>query len=215
MKVKHLDVTIDLESCSLAANAAVLQVAAVAWNRTATDVKSIFALDIIPFESKVDLRSCVMDGFDFDPATLKWWSEKPKELKMKMASGDCYPIEEVFRNLSEWMAEAKKQTEAETITLWAQGTDMDIAILRHVCQKYNIHLPLTYRDFRDARTFIIEIGSLFLLDDWQKGMADHDRVYDELPDVPETDSEEHNAVYDAYRTSWNLWQCFSLLPDRS
>ena len=77
--MKIIDVTIDLETCSLAANAAVMQVSAVAWNRHATAADELFVKNIPAFDARVDLRSCVMDGFDFDRETIKWWSNKPQE----------------------------------------------------------------------------------------------------------------------------------------
>ena len=89
---KHLDFTIDFETCSLSANAAPMQVAIVPWMRDAekdpfdlpaADANNLTADDrerglgrIQPFVGYVDLRTCVVDGFDFDPETIKWWSEK-------------------------------------------------------------------------------------------------------------------------------------------
>lgn len=229
--MKYIDVTFDLETLSLAANAAVLQVAAVAWHRHSAS-PNIFA-GFPPFEAKVDLRSCAMEGFDFDSDTLHWWHEKPQALRDTMASGDCYPIDEVFAQFIQWMQDVKTSTGSDGIMLWAQGSDMDIAILRHVIRKYSLALPLSYRDFRDARTFIIEITNFLFTPAINTALADHDKAYDFLPPFPlDTASSSvsgdaiaapilsaldglpvkvHNALYDAARTSWNLHACFALL----
>lgn len=211
--MKIIDVTIDLETCSLAANAAVMQVSAVAWNRHATDADELFVKNISAFDARVDLRSCVMDGFDFDRETIKWWSNKPQELKDEITNGDCYPIKEVFEQFAQWMTEAKEYSQAVVVCLWAQGADFDIAILRHVLNKYGIKLPIGYRDFRDARTFIAEVGSRMLLEDHVDGIADHGKVYAMLPDFPEK-ADVHNALFDAKRTTWSLWHVISSIPDR-
>lgn len=215
--MEHIDITFDLETCSLAANAAVIQVAAVAWNRAELNSEKMLLSEVAPFEAKVDLRSCVMDGFDFDPSTLRWWANKPAELRSLLASGDCYPIREVFAEFIRWMEDAKTLTGAKGITLWAQGSDMDIAILRHVVHFYGLALPLSYQDFRDARTFIIEIGSKQALvkngTPIAHSLRDHKLVYASLPPMPENfcNGEVHNALYDALRTSWNLHHCFRIL----
>ena len=214
-QLKHLDITFDLETCSLAANAAVIQVAAVAWDRSSS--RAEFGHTPVPFfEAKVDLRSCVMDGFDFDQETVKWWAEKPAALRQVMASGNCYPIQEVFQQFLQWMDEAKVLTGASSLSLWAQGADMDIAILRHVCRFYHLALPVSFHDFRDARTFIVEVAARHL-EQPLSGIADHKLVYDLMPPLP-TDlladyaSQQHNALYDALRTSWCLHECFQMLP---
>ncbi len=212
--MKCIDITFDLETLSLAADAAVLQVAAVAWHRHSA-TPNIF-VDFPPFEAKVDLRSCAMGGFDFDPDTLHWWHEKPQAFRDTMASGDCYPIDEVFAQFLQWMQDVKISTGSDGIMLWSQGSDMDVAILRHVIRKYGLKLPLSYRDFRDARTFIIELANFFFTPSLNTALADHEKAYDFLPPFPKSalgglSAEVHNALYDAARTAWNLHACFALL----
>ena len=123
--MKIFDVTIDLETCSLAPNAAVLQVAAVAWQRNALASEDLFFTDVPPFDAKVDLRSCVMDGFDFDRDTCRWWSQQPEQLRQEIAGGDCYPVNEVFDNFIQWLTEVKTAHKADTLCIWSQGADDD------------------------------------------------------------------------------------------
>lgn len=216
--MKVIDVTLELETLSLAVNAAVLQVAAVAAERYAETPLSVFPKDIMPFEAKVDLRSCAMEGFDFDKKTLRWWADKPKALRDLMASGDCYPIDEVFRQLNSWIEEVKQQTGVQDIMLWAQGSDMDIAILRHVCRHFNMPLPCKYWNFRDARTFIIEVVNAIYYPVANAGLDDHKKVYDVLPPMPEDmtfGGEAHNVIFDAARTAWNVHQVFNIIRSLS
>lgn len=208
MYMKIFDVTIDLETCSLEPNAAVLQVAAVAWQRNALASEELFFTDVPPFDAKVDLRSCVMDGFDFDRDTCRWWSQQPEQLRQEIAGGDCYPVNEVFDNFIQWLTEVKTAHKADTLCIWSQGADFDIAILRNVLRRYNLSLPTSYRNFRDARTFIAEVGSRVILSDPSEGLADHNKIYESLPPFPEKEN-VHNALFDARRTSWSLWNIMS------
>ena len=135
---KIIDVTFDLESLSLASNAAVLQVAAVAFNRHAVDVNDVFPSNISPFEAKVDIRSCVSDGFDFSPSTVKWWSEKSDEVKADVLTGDSYPLREVMEAFIQWLNDLLIVTKGDVLCLWAQGADFDISVLRTILRKYNM-----------------------------------------------------------------------------
>lgn len=214
---KIIDVTFDLESLSLASNAAVFQVAAVAFNRHAVDVNDVFPSNISPFEAKVDIRSCVSDGFDFSPSTVKWWSEKSDEVKADVLTGDSYPLREVMEAFIQWLNDLLIVTKVDVLCLWAQGADFDISVLRTILRKYNMEskFPVHYHNFRDARTFIAEIGAYYIAEIADNdGLADHELIYDALPPLPEKGN-VHNATYDCRRTSWTLWQCFSLLPDPS
>lgn len=210
--MKLIDITFDLESLSLASNAAIVQIAAVVFNRHASSADELFPINIPPFECKVDIRSCVADGFDFSPSTVKWWAEKPEEVKAEVLSGECYPLQEVFSNFIEWLNEVKTATQSDMLCLWAQGSDFDISVLRTILRTYNLEerFPVPYHNYRDARTFIAEIGSHFAAN--EEALADHAKIYEALPKYT-GDGNVHNAVFDCLRTSWSVWQCFSLLPD--
>lgn len=212
-----LDVTIDFETCALSANAAILQLAAVPFNTRVNEMnkKQVFTPDIPPFNAMVDLRSCVMDGFDFDKDTLKWWSEKPQALKDEMADGDCYPLKDVMEQFIDWLNDLALSAEGAVICLWSQGADFDIAILRNICKKYNLTLPVSFHNFRDARTFVIENISNLLLPHPEEGVADNNLVYQRIPAYPDHvfGGCTHNAIYDAARTSWNVAFTFKVMNE--
>lgn len=93
---------------------------------------------------------------------------------------------------------------------------MDIAILRHVFRHFNMELPCKYWNFRDARTFIIEVVNSIHYPASNAGLEDHKKVYDVLPQMPENAAfggEAHNAIYDAARTAWNVCHVFKLLKE--
>ena len=157
--MESIDITVDLETCSLSVNAAVMSIGAIAWNR---DVNKEMVIE--EFEAKIDLRSSFIEGFDFDRSTAKWWSEQSEEAKAALLSTNdnrLCTVEEAVKNLCQWITDVKEENNAEEVYLWSQGTDFDIAILRNICRKYDITLPVKYSNFRDHRTFNSEMKRLF------------------------------------------------------
>ena len=82
---RHLDITFDLETASLSSHAAILQIAAVAWDRFAEDADHMFvtkpecayareAADTEHFCVSTDLNSQFVEGlWDFSQSTSEWW----------------------------------------------------------------------------------------------------------------------------------------------
>ena len=102
--MKHLDFTIDFETCAMTANAAVMQVAMVPWLRDNDD-------DPFPLKNTgvyvgyVDLRSCVVDGFDFDPETIKWWSERNWKAKEAVTKGEPKAVDNILIDILNYIRE--------------------------------------------------------------------------------------------------------------
>lgn len=219
----HIDITFDLETVATTANAAVMQVAAVAWVRDAEKDPFTLVLDGKPvdknifFNKHVDLRTCVTDGFDFDTATVQWWSRQNDVAKKAVCADVAEPVCEAFVHFMEWMNIVKIETRAESICLWCQGMDFDGAILRNICKKYDLRLPFRYQQFRDCRTMILEAAVMYSdacsgphidLCKPQDILADDRKAYDLYPSLPDeytNSSEAHDALYDAVRSSWNTW----------
>ena len=167
--MKHLDFTIDFETCGLSATAAPMMVAVVPWRREAeTDP---FVGDDTgerteeeasrwpePLVKYVDLRTCVVDGFDFDPDTVRWWAGRSEAAKDAVCEGLAEPVEDVLISVLDYLRDAIKQYGLESVCLWAHGMDVDIAILRNLCKKYDVDLEDTipHTSFRDCRTVILE-----------------------------------------------------------
>lgn len=220
----HLDFTIDFETCSLSANAAVMQVAIVPWLRD-NDVDPFFNEDMPqPYVGYVDLRTCVVDGFDFDQSTVKWWSDRSEAAKKAVTHGLPEPIADVLIMSLEYIRGTAKERRLNSICLWSQGPDVDIAILRNLCRKYDVNLEETipHTSFRDSRTVILEAAVIeaerSLTGDSTRAngvalpaqiLAEPSmayKLYAPLPDCYAKGSEAHDALYDAVRSSWNTWQ---------
>lgn len=224
---KHLDFTIDFETCSLGANAAVMQAACVPWTRDGAASPFLDGED--PYVGYVDLRSCVVDGFDFDQATVKWWSEQSEAAKKAVTIGLPEPIEDVLIALLDYIRATVSERGLESICLWCQGPDVDIAILRNLCRKFDVNLRETiqHTSFRDCRTIILEgaraklekvirNGKNLSKEELRVLRALHDSLlknprqayalYDELPERYAGGGATHDALYDAVRSSWLTWQ---------
>lgn len=207
--MKHIDITVDLETCALSPNAAVMQIAAVAWNREAENFEELFPQQSICFETKIDLRSSWLLGLDFDPNTQKWWTGRDKEAKERLVAGDVFPLEEAMTGFFDWINDNKSVLKCEHVCLWAQGSDFDIAILRNICGKLNLKIPISFRDFRDARSVIAEVGNIVFTSDDNAGLLDHDKIYAHLPDYKVMEpGVAHDALFDAKRTSFAV--CYLL-----
>ena len=89
--MKLLDITFDLETTSLSANAAILQIGAVAWDRDNRNTPFIVNKKddgdtFSTFLYNVALNGQFVGGSDFDKDTQDWWQkqdEKVKHLKIR------------------------------------------------------------------------------------------------------------------------------------
>jgi len=226
--MKHLDITIDFETCAMTANAAVMQVAMVPWLRdNDADPFSFDDMDI--YEGCVDLRTCVVDGFDFDPETIKWWSERNLKAKEAVTKGEPKAVDDVLIGMLNYIRELKEKHALTSIFVWCQGMDFDIAILRNLCRKYGVKLEenIPHTSFRDCRTVILEAAlieasrslngkstranGIILPEQILAGSYDVYKMFDHLPERYSAGSEAHDALYDALRSSWNTWQALKWL----
>lgn len=239
--MRHLDFTIDFETVGLTGNAAPMMVAVVPWRRDA--VEDPFVMDekgTLPDEltSKwpepltlyVDLRTCVVDGFDFDPATVKWWTERSEAAKDAVTSGLAEPVQDVLVGALNYIRDAAKAFRLESLCLWAHGMDVDIAILRSMCRRYDIILEDTvaHTEFRDCRTIILEGAMVEAMRQHKKATEDYPelaggspailrqpelayKTFAPLPSRYGDGREAHDALYDALRSSWYTYQALKSL----
>ena len=238
--MKHLDFTIDFETCALTANAAPMQVVIVPWRREAES--DPFVLDDTgeateeaasawpePLELYVDLRSCVTDGYDFDPETITWWTRQTYETKRAVCDGLPQPIDEVTVEIVNYLRRAVEQLHLDSICLWSQG-DTDMGILRNLCRRHDYDMEedvIHHTQLRDCRTIILEAALI----EAERGMAgkstrangialphqiqaDPTLAYLLFPTLPSRYTEgrcQHDALYDALRSTWYTWQALKTL----
>lgn len=150
-----VNIALDIETLSKRSTAAVIYIAAKAFSLGNSRV----AGERLEFKQAVDATSCVMLGLDIDPVTVKWWSERPEKAKEQFSYSS--KLLYVLMGLSDFIQSVKEENGAEDVVVWSQGTDFDIAILRNAfVAAYNDrtekHLPWSYTNVRDSRTFIHE-----------------------------------------------------------
>ena len=214
-----IDITFDLETCALCPNAAVMSIGAVVWNRYAEDSpfeewKGRDEPVYKNFSAHVDLRGMFLDGFTFDKQTADWWSRQGPEAKRALLDNDsedspCSPIDKVIKDFFDWMFDLeKKSDENNKVAVWCQGSDFDIAILRNICHKYGIKIPVGHGDFRDHRTFFLESARIIC----EKAGTDFDknRAYS-LVERYEGQGAAHDPIYDCKKSIYSTWQMMKYL----
>jgi len=235
--MKHLDFTIDFETCALSANAAPMQVAIVPWRRKAECDPFIFddtgeateeqtSAWPEPYEAYIDLRSCVVEGMDFDTKTVEWWSRQSDDAKRAVCQGLAEPIADVTVGILDYLRGIAAQYQLDSICLWAHG-DTDISQLRSLCRRFDIDLEDTvpHTSFRDCRTVILEAALI----EAERSMAGKStrgngialphqiqadpslayKVFDPLPS--QYDGCQHDASYDTMRSTWYTYQALKTL----
>lgn len=203
-----LDITIDLETCALCPTAAVMSVGAVAWDRNADNAPFQVCVPYTEtsYYKHVDLRSSFVDGFTFDQSTAQWWAVQDDAVKSTIYAYDetpLAPIEDVILGLCAFIEDTKKAVGAKDVHLWSQGTDFDIAILRNICGKYNIELPIKHQNFRDHRTFYME-GAKLICD--TTGTEFNAQKSYTLVDEYDGRGHLHDPIYDCKRSIYSTWQ---------
>ena len=236
----HLDITIDFETCAMSANAAPMQVAMVPWLRDNDMDPFCNEQEVSPFVGYVDLRTCVVDGFDFDPETIRWWAGRNAMAKEAVCKGEPDSVDNVLIGMLNYIRGLRANYELTSICVWCQGMDFDIAILRNLCRKYGVELEedIPHTQFRDCRTVIMEAALKRAYRLYREAIAQAESLSPDgtpspLPDILPADvlrgdykiynlfaplpdryaggSEAHDALYDAYRSSWNTWQALKWL----
>ena len=234
--MKILDITVDLETLALTPNAAILQIAAVAWQRDAEDTPFFLThwkdedgsehsrlAEHYTFDTFIDLRSCVSLGMDFDQETVDWWSRRKPAVKMQVLGGTsasvCFPsalyhIHDALASFLYWAQSLASSLDKEgcSIRLWSQGSDFDIAILRNACHKCELTQSFDkvfpHSSFRDARSFILEIGRTVTAPHFYPLSDDtvlpDIEIYTAIPPF-EGENLTHDALYDCQKTTWQVW----------
>lgn len=209
-----LDITIDFETTSLSPTAAIISIGAVAWSRYQQDTpflsyKAKSGDNRVEFQQFVDLRSAFLDGFTFDKSTADWWAQQSAEAKASLLKkeGNIFSIEKSVKILFEWINSLADGYDA--VCLWSQGTDFDIAILKNVCYKYNIPMPVKHTQFRDHRTYALEAAEI-LNGFTGDAVAKPKKAYEMVKEYVEPGAKAHDPIFDCRKSIYTTWQFMNL-----
>lgn len=214
--MKTLDITLDFETCALCPTAAVMSVGAVAWDRSGDRSPFFLCGDYIDvtslFSKHVDLRSAFLDGFTFDQDTANWWSKQSESAKSSLLENDnetpLVSLRDTIEALFVWMKLYAGIKQADEVCLWSQGSDFDIAILRNICAKYGLKVPVKYTNFRDHRTYFLE-GAHTICE--RAGSEFNQKDAYKMVDEYSGDGAAHDPVYDCQRSIYSTWQMMQML----
>ena len=221
-----IDVTVDLETCSLAPTAAVMSIGAVAWKRY--DKHSPFfeegngVLKNPEFSAHVDLRSMFLNGFSFDQSTANWWAQQSYQAKEALLEGDgesapCQPIDIVVVDFFDWIANIEKTLGDEDVCLWAQGTDFDVAILRNICYKMGIKFKIEHTQFRDHRSVFLELARMVWRNAHPYESFTVEKAYSLVTDYKDIAGGEvgaaHDPLFDCKRSIYSTWKMMQIYSD--
>jgi exodeoxyribonuclease VIII len=115
-------VMIDIETMGSGVDAAVFRLTAVPFNMATGDTAE-------PFDYNISMESEMMEGFNIDVSTVKWWMQQDEEARKTFYEAEGIHTQTVFLMFDEWLE--KNQPEM----LWANGASFDFAIIRNHYRK--------------------------------------------------------------------------------
>jgi len=150
------DVMVDLETLSTETDAVVLSIGAVRFRLdTRDDVETIKDPDR-SFYARLDTASQEDEGRDIDPDTIEWWESQSAEARQVFEEEPEDPVRALKRFV-------KFCTGATAI--WGNGNMFDNAIVRSLCDTYNVEYPL---DVDDQYGFTKDLDMRTLKKLWNK-----------------------------------------------
>jgi hypothetical protein len=138
-----LDVMLDLETLGTTPGCAILQIGAVAFDRTTFDTR-VHPL----FEATISAASSEEHGFTASPSTAAWWASQPQEARDAVFPPDALSAYIGLSNFWNWWKDSALGV--DTI-LWTQG-NFDAPILEAALAKVRLDIPWKFWNVRDTRT---------------------------------------------------------------
>ena len=137
--MKH--VMLDLETVSLANNAALLSIGACEF--TSGKVDRVFHV-------KMDWTTCLINGLDVDEATIDWWDTQDPEVKKSAFSGTM-TCDQALHLFTLWLESIKG---GEEVCIWGNGACSDNIWIKSAYASCNKTVPWSHRNDRCYRTAV-------------------------------------------------------------
>lgn len=150
-KKQRLDVMLDMETCALSENAAILSIALLPFYLDGGE----------PLEEPVyyiiEGNSCFLEGMKYDGDTQAWWRRQdPKAKASILFGGEPIHIREATQKIYDWLVGL---CEVNEVHMWCRGLNFDIPKLEW-CFKNLLgkEPPYKYYNMEDARTYCHTFG---------------------------------------------------------
>jgi hypothetical protein len=167
-------VMVDLETLATRPDAAVIQIAALAFDP---------ALDpgLVGYGAAFNVFVSDFEGRYVDPQTVAWWMrQKVAPWIGQRMSEDAYSLPSALKSLHEWYAGIALGPAGGVAGVWSHGATFDLPIIEHAYAQNGMKAPWPYRLPRDTRTlYALTPGG--------------------MPEIPADPECEHDAVYDCER----------------
>lgn len=134
------DVMIDLETMGTSANAAIVQVGAVYFDRHTGELGK-------EFKKNISLESAVASGASVDPGTIEFWLKQNDLARQSILAEPRLPILEVMNNLNGFLLAPGD------VFVWGHAT-FDVPIVQQTNRRLAVRASWKFRNARDLRTLL-------------------------------------------------------------
>lgn len=161
MSTQHTDCMVDLETMSVASNAAIIAIGAVKFNPAQKII-------VDRFYCRVDLQSCVDAGLKIDAGTIMWWLQQGDEARSQF-KGKLPSLKEALEGFTNWMVATP-----DGKSVWGNGATFDNVILTNAYEALRMKRPWSYKGDRCYRTLRSLYPDVKMRDFGTAHRADHD-----------------------------------------
>lgn len=141
-KLPQLHIMLDMETCALEENSAILSIALMPFaidGSTAPD----------PLYMVVDTMSCFMAGMSMT-SSQEWWTQQSPAVRMELLKSKKESIDTVFREIHSYLSALAENHE---LVMWSRGLNFDIPKLEYCYRRFvEKPLPYNYWNVADVRT---------------------------------------------------------------
>lgn len=179
---------IDLETMSVASNAAIVSIGACAFD--------LYSQQPITnqFEVNISLESNEKVGRHISASTVMWWMQQSQDAQRALYESEQYTLEVGLNKLQKWIDEVSPR-----IThVWANDPDFDVVILKNAFDQCHRMWPFHFAANRSMRT-IFELA-----------YPDIDKLK-EVREYFRSQGTHHRAVDDAVAQAQIVQHCYGVL----
>lgn len=155
-----IDVVLDLETMGRGHHAAIIEIGAVAFDRS--------TLELIPaenggeFSALITLDSVVKTGGTLTPDTIMWWMQQSDAARSRFADA-VMPHNQALWRFKNWLsllASGCAGIDGTLNGIWGNGAVFDNVILASAFEREGIPVPWTYKQDRCYRTMRAEFSHI-------------------------------------------------------